>query len=211
MSNKITPYTSKLNTLSDDLWFAMAFGKARGCVYKSHGVVFLESAKLGLAANEKSFLIFRLIFACAAPAKEMRAKLFREELDAYIIEEWSNFSKMDFHTFYGLLLTLLELLYFVTRKWIFQQIFEIMKRNTRLKPSKTRSIHILKRIKQFFSNWFSYFWQLVTYMLEFRNTPVDYLADSSTFDAKAYWHCSSKWHISLRTLYCKHLDLFICE
>ena len=29
----------------------------------------LKSAKLGLAANEKSFLIFRLIFACAA--KEM--------------------------------------------------------------------------------------------------------------------------------------------
>ena len=35
----------------------------------------LKSAKLGLAANEKSFLIFRLIFACAAPAKEMRGKL----------------------------------------------------------------------------------------------------------------------------------------
>ena len=30
----------------------------------------LKSAKLGLAANEKSFLIFRLIFACAAPRNE---------------------------------------------------------------------------------------------------------------------------------------------
>ena len=31
-----------------------------------NSVARLKSAKLGLAANEKSFLIFRLIFACAA-------------------------------------------------------------------------------------------------------------------------------------------------
>ena len=35
----------------------------------------LKSAKLGLAANEKSFLIFRLIFACAAPKRKSRAEL----------------------------------------------------------------------------------------------------------------------------------------
>ena len=36
----------------------------------------LKSAKLGLAANEKSFLIFRLIFACAAPKRKREPQLF---------------------------------------------------------------------------------------------------------------------------------------
>ena len=39
-----------------------------------------KSAKLGLAANEKSFLIFRLIFACVAFPSKTLASLVVVEL-----------------------------------------------------------------------------------------------------------------------------------